>query len=107
MFRGVLPPPLTADAVEDFAGMFGDLSRRDGGMGAWLVKPRKDAGTYSEIRGPAGFHTDSQYHHQPERLFVLACDTPAKEGGNNLLLSVDDAREIAQQFLGDDAMAWM
>ena len=107
MFRGVLPPPLTVDAVEDFAGMFGDLSRRDGGMGAWLVKPRKDAGTYSEIRGPAGFHTDSQYHHQPERLFVLACDTPAKEGGNNLLLSVDDAREIAQKCLGDDAMARM
>ena len=53
------------------------------------------------------FHTDSQYHHQPERLFVLACDTPAEEGGNNLLLSVDDAREIAQKFLGDDAMARM
>ena len=107
MFRGVLPPPLTADAVEDFAGMFGDLSRRDGGMGAWLVKPRKDAGTYSEIRGPAGFHTDSQYHHQPERLFVLACDTSAEEGGNNLLLSVDDAGEIAQKCLGEDAMARM
>ena len=63
---------VTADAVEDFAEMFGELSRRDGGIGAWLVKPRKEAGTYSEIKGPAGFHTDSQYHHQPERLFVLA-----------------------------------
>ena len=98
---------MTADAVEDFAGMFGELSRRDGGIGAWLVKPRKDAGTYSEIKGPAGFHTDSQYHHQPERLFVLACDTPAEEGGDNLLISVDDAREIAQISLGDDAVARM
>ena len=68
VFRGVLPSPVTANAVEDFARKFGELSRRDSGVGAWLVKPRKAAGTYSEIKGPAGFHTDSQYHHQPERL---------------------------------------
>ena len=98
---------MTAKAVEDFAERFGELSRRDGGIGAWLVKPRKDAGTYSEITGPAGFHTDSQYHDQPERLFVLACDTPADEGGDNLLISIDDAREIAQTNFGDDGVARM
>ena len=98
---------MTAKAVEDFAERFGELSRRDGGIGAWLVKPRKHAGTYSEITGPAGFHTDSQYHDQPERLFVLACDTPADEGGDNLLISVDDAREIAQTNFGDDGVARM
>ena len=107
VFRGILPSPVTANAVEDFARNFGELSRRDSGIGAWLVKPRKAAGTYSEIKGPAGFHTDSQYHHQPERLFVLACHTAAEEGGENLLLSVDDAREIAQNSLGDDAVARM
>ena len=72
VFRNVLKQPVTAESVEAFAEQFGELSRRDGGIGAWLVQPRKNAGTYSEIAGPAGFHTDSQYHNHPERLFVLA-----------------------------------
>ena len=87
--------------------MFGQLSRRDGGVGAWLVKPLRDTGTYSEISGPAGFHTDSQYHQHPERLFVLACDTPAEEGGDNLLISIDDAKQIAHDCFGDDGVMRM
>lgn len=105
VFRGVLSHPVTAEAVETFAEGFGALSRRDGGIGAWLVKPRKDAGTYSEIAGPAGFHTDSQYHQDPERVFVLACDTPADEGGDNLLIDREDARAIALEALGRAGLA--
>jgi alpha-ketoglutarate-dependent taurine dioxygenase len=100
VFRGVLTHPVTAEAVEAFAEGFGELSRRDGGIGAWLVKPRKNAGTYSEIAGPACFHTDSQYHHHPERVFVLACDTPAVEGGDNLLIAREDALAVAFEALG-------
>lgn len=101
MFRGALSEPVSAESVEAFALRFGLLSRRDGGVGAWLVKPRKSQGTYSEVAGPAGFHTDSQYHFDPERLFVLACVTPAEEGGDNLLIDVEDARAIALETLGE------
>lgn len=104
VFRGVLKQPVTAEAVESFAQEFGELSRRDGAIGAWLVKPRKNAGTYSEIAGPAGFHTDSQYHSHPERLFVLACETPASEGGDNLLIGLEDAQAIALEALGPKAV---
>ena len=100
VYPGALKQPVTAKEVEIFAEKFGALSRRDGGIGAWPVKPRKKSGTYSEISGPAAFHTDSQYHSHPERFFVLACDTPASEGGDNLLISHDDAHAVAMETLG-------
>ena len=104
VFRGALKHPITAADVEAFATQYGDLSLRDGGTGAWLVKPRKKSGTYSEISGPAAFHTDSQYHSSPERFFVLACQTPALEGGDNLLIGVEDALEVAREVLGAEAV---
>ena len=104
VYRGVLKRPVAAEDVENFAERFGELSRRDGGIGAWPVKPRKKSGTYSEISGPAAFHTDSQYHSHPERFFVLACDTPASEGGDNLLIGLDDAHAIALEALGPEAV---
>ena len=68
-----------------------------------------EKGCRTVFRGqrPAEFHTSPQYHHQPERLFVLACHTPAKEGGDNLLLSIDDAKEVVKNSLGDDGLARM
>ncbi len=104
VFKGALKQPITAADVETFAMQYGELSLRDGGTGAWLVKPRKKSGTYSEISGPAAFHTDSQYHSNPERFFVLACETPASEGGDNLLIGMDDALEVAQEALGNKAV---
>ena len=41
VYRGVLKRPVAAEDVENFAERFGELSRRDGGIGAWPVKPRK------------------------------------------------------------------
>ncbi|WP_115019224.1 TauD/TfdA family dioxygenase [Synechococcus sp. UW140] len=107
VFRQVLSKPVTAAAVEDFAKGFGDLSLRDGGTGSWPVQPRKSTGTYSEIAGPAGFHTDSQYHQYPEPLFILACNTPAADGGDNLLISMKDAYQVALEALGSQAVERM
>ena len=99
-----LPTPLNVAELERFASRFGALSLRDGGVAAWPVKPRKAEGTFSERAGEARFHTDSQYHATPEPFFLLACDTPARDGGENLLLTRDDVVEIARDALGSDGV---
>lgn len=104
LFPKALTTPFSVAQVEDFAAQFGIVSRRDGGHGAWPIKPRKDSGTHSETLGEARFHTDAQYHERPERAFILACECPAQDGGENLLLSVEHAREAALESVGEEGL---
>lgn len=103
-FPKALPTPLSIPQVEEFAAQLGIVSRRDGGQGAWPIKPRKDSGTFSEILGEARFHTDAQYHELPERAFLLVCERPAQDGGANLVLNLEHAREAALESVGREGL---
>lgn len=77
-----------SDAVRAIAGRFGTLSRRDGGTDLWPVRPRSGlaGATFSVRAGDAGLHTDAAYRPDPEDLIALFCVTPARDGGDTLLL---------------------
>tara|TARA_R110001592_G_C13191467_1_gene752759 strand:- start:6422 stop:7129 length:708 start_codon:yes stop_codon:yes gene_type:complete len=95
-------PFLRSDLLE-FAQQFGEISSRDGGDPIWAVKPRKNKGTFSETDGEARFHTDSQYHADPERFFILACERPACDGGETKVITASHAKQLAIEVLGEDA----
>lgn len=67
----------------------------------WDIKPRKESlnqnKTISEVAWEACFHTDTQYYPNPEKYFILACDTPANDGGESWLIDwvklVNDIKE--------------
>lgn len=104
VLAGRLPVPFVVPELERMAGSLGALSFRDGGVAAWPVKPRKVEGTFSERIGEARFHTDSQYHERPERFFMLACERPAEDGGENFLLARDAVIEVAEAALGVEGL---
>ncbi|GES02663.1 hypothetical protein Acor_47290 [Acrocarpospora corrugata] len=76
------------DEVLRIAAAFGRPSTRDGGQAVWEVRPRpgRDHGTFSERTGPAAFHTDAQYHAQPEDYVCLFVVRPADDGGDTRVL---------------------
>ena len=63
-------------AMDRIAREFGIPSERDGGA-LWPIVPRSAHGTFSETNTEALFHTDAQYHREPEPYFLLFCVTPA------------------------------
>lgn len=79
--------------VLDFASCFGVPSARDGDRAVWPVAPltRSPAATLSTSTGPAGFHTDAQYHPEPEDYVCLFGVRPAADGGVTRLLRYDAA----------------
>ncbi len=105
VFPRALKVPLDPREVEEFGAQFGTVSTRDGGRGAWPIAPSKVSGTFSETSGEARLHTDAQYHEQPESAFILACERPALDGGDNLLLEAADARRVAESCFGTDGIA--
>lgn len=58
------------------------------------IAPRKNlkhqVGTISELSGEAEFHTDSQYIPIPEKFFILACQNPAIQWGDSLLIDSEN-----------------
>lgn len=99
LFSKAVKVPVDPREVEEFARQFGRVSKRDGGVGAWPIQPSKQFGTFSETSGAAAMHTDAQYHAHPESAFILACDRPADNGGENLLLGAEEARKAAIEAL--------
>lgn len=79
------------DRILQFAARFGIPSTRDGGRAVWPVRALagRDA-TFSLRAGKAGMHTDSAYHRVPEPLFLLHCVRAADDGGDSLLVHIDD-----------------
>jgi hypothetical protein len=75
-----------------FAHRVGRPSSRDGGKAMWCVCPSGSTGTFSMSTGPADLHTDSTYHDRPEPFVFLYVERPAAQGGESLVLHVDDMR---------------
>ncbi|MCW2651248.1 MAG: hypothetical protein JWR32_2224 [Mycobacterium sp.] len=80
-----------------FAHCAGRPSSRDGGSAVWCVRPRGSTGKFSMSTGPADLHTDSTYHDRPEPFVLLYVVRPAAQGGESLVLHIDDL----QTDLGD------
>ncbi|MFI6324087.1 TauD/TfdA family dioxygenase [Nonomuraea sp. NPDC050556] len=80
------------------AARFGRPSTRDGGRAVWPVRPSlgDPAATFSLRAGPAAFHTDAQYHRDPEPLVCLFVVRPARDGGDSMLLSARAAADRAE-----------
>jgi alpha-ketoglutarate-dependent taurine dioxygenase len=95
--------PFVRSNLHEYAQQFGEISSRDGGDTIWAVKPRKNKGTFSETDGEARFHTDSQYHTDPERFFILACERPSCDGGETNVITASHAKQVAIEMLGEDA----
>lgn len=87
------------DAMAELANQFGKPSDRDGGP-LWPITQRANTGTFSETNAEAEFHTDSQYHLEPEPYFLLFCVSPAACGGGvNTLLHLSDIKaELNEVF---------
>lgn len=85
--------------VLDFASCFGVPSARDGGRALWPVAPVPEppAATLSARTGPTGFHTDAQYHAEPEDYVCLFGVRPAADGGETRLLRYDAAVAALQE----------
>jgi alpha-ketoglutarate-dependent taurine dioxygenase len=99
-------------AILDLASAFGVPSARDGGRAVWPVAPAgpskavsskaaslraasfeaaSSRATFSTSAGAAGFHTDAQYHAEPEDYVCLFVVRPASDGGSTRLLSAETA----------------
>jgi alpha-ketoglutarate-dependent taurine dioxygenase len=77
--------------------LFGTPSDRDGGA-LWPIVQRAKIGTFSETSDEAAFHTDAQYHLEPEPYFLLFCVKPAACGGGmNSLLHVNHINALLNQ----------
>ncbi len=81
-----------------FAHLAGRPSSRDGGTAVWCVRPRGSTGKFSMKPGPADLHTDSTYHDRPEPFVLLYVERPAAQGGESLVLHVDDLRTDLDDF---------
>ncbi|SDY98912.1 TauD/TfdA family dioxygenase [Tessaracoccus flavus] len=84
-------PAVASDpaAVIELARRYGTVSERDGG-GAWPIQSQVPSGTFSVTNDAAPLHTDAQYRNDPEDAFLLACARSAAQGGDSILLAVDD-----------------
>lgn len=85
--------PVESDPQSDLADLVehvGVVSTRDGGASVWPVAPREKFGTFSVRTGNADLHTDAQYHDNPESFVFLYAQRPACDGGDSLLLHMDD-----------------
>lgn len=91
----VTAPERAEAALLEAVRGWGIPSRRDGGSDVWPIRPRLvDKGaTFSVRSGPAGLHTDAQYHERPEDLVVICCVRPADHGGETTLLGLSDIWE--------------
>lgn len=67
----------------------------------WDVRPG-EGGNISSSLGAADFHTDSSFRPVPERLFGLWCLRQAKDGGDSMLIDVND---LLRSLDGDDHTA--
>lgn len=86
--------------------LLGDVTYTDEVLKAviWDIQPRKESWnqnkTISEVAWEACFHTDTQYYPNPEKYFMLACDTPANDGWESWLIDwaklVNDIKENDQ-----------
>lgn len=81
-----------------FAHVTGRPSSRDGGTAVWCVRPRGSTGKFSMRSGPGDLHTDSTYHDRPEPFVLLYVERPAAQGGESLVLHVDDLRTDLDDF---------
>lgn len=85
-----------ADALLEFAKLFGEPVDRDGGCFVWPISSRNEHGTFSETKCAAPLHSDAQYHDRPDRLFMLACVKAASSGGETIILEFADALRAVQ-----------
>jgi hypothetical protein len=81
-----------------FAHFAGRPSSRDGGTAVWCVRPRGSTGKFSMGSGPADLHTDSTYHDRPEPFVLLYVERPAAQGGESLVLHIDDLQTDLDDF---------
>ena len=92
VLAGYLSRGRMAEEMFSLATNLGVPSDRDGGQAVWPVQPKRTTGTFSQTAGAADFHTDSQYHQDPESIFMLGCHTPARKGGESLVIRERDIR---------------
>jgi alpha-ketoglutarate-dependent taurine dioxygenase len=78
------------DELENFAHQAGRPSSRDRDQIVWCVRPSGTTAKFSMKAGPADLHTDSTYHDDPEPFVLLYVWRPAADGGESLVLHVDD-----------------
>lgn len=81
-----------------FAHLVGRPSSRDRGTAMWCVRPHGSSGKFSMRSGRADLHTDSTYHDRPEPFVLLYIERPAVQGGESLVLHVDDLRTDLDDF---------
>jgi alpha-ketoglutarate-dependent taurine dioxygenase len=92
--------------IEDFAHRAGRPSSRDRGDVVWCVRPSGTVAKFSMKAGPAELHTDSTYHDDPEPFVLLYVERPASDGGESLVLHVDDLRATLDDAkVADDTKA--
>jgi Taurine catabolism dioxygenase TauD, TfdA family len=107
--RGFAPMKLGLSSSADlltFAHLAGRPSSRDGDTAVWCVGAGGSTGKFSMKSGPADLHTDSTYHDRPEPFVLLCVERPAAEGGESLVLHVDDLlTELEGCGAGEDTEA--
>ena len=103
VFKGALKQPITAAALKRLQSNMVSFCSVMVELVSGLLRLAGNQATIQKSPGQQLFIRilNSQYSGT---FFVLACETSASEGGDNLLIGMDDALEVAQEALGNKAV---